>query len=164
MENDEDLNCCFERDNNWFRYRAAAIIIEDDCVLVAGNDFNAYYYSVGGAVHLGETAEEAVLREVLEETGIAYEIDRLLVIHENLFEGKDGVIEGKHCHEIAFYFLMKSKGNKNLNTNSTCIYGKEDMTWIPIKDLHNHFVYPTFLQEVLSDIPQTVKHIVLREQ
>lgn len=34
---------------------------------------------------MGETAEDAVVREVYEETGVRYEIDRLAVIHENFF-------------------------------------------------------------------------------
>lgn len=34
---------------------------------------------------MGETAEDAVKREVLEETGVAYEADRLAFIHENFF-------------------------------------------------------------------------------
>ena len=34
-----EFNCGFIKDNKWFRYRAAAIIIEDDCVLFAGNEF-----------------------------------------------------------------------------------------------------------------------------
>lgn len=54
-----------------FRYRAAAIIVEDNCVLFAGNEVDDYFYSVGGAVHMGETAEEAVKREVLEGTGVS---------------------------------------------------------------------------------------------
>ena len=34
---------------------------------------------------MGETTEDAVKREVYEETGVAYEIDHLAVIHENFF-------------------------------------------------------------------------------
>lgn len=71
-------------------HRVAAIIIENDCVLMAGNETADYLYSVGGGVHLGETAEEAIVREVFEETGIEYEIDRLAFIHENIFSGESG--------------------------------------------------------------------------
>ena len=53
-------NCGFRDGNRWFRYRAAAIIVEDGYVLFAGNENEDYFYSVGGAVHMGETAEEAV--------------------------------------------------------------------------------------------------------
>lgn len=41
---------------------------------------------------MGETAEDAVLREVFEETGVHY--------------------------EISFYFLMKSRGTQELHSNS----------------------------------------------
>lgn len=30
-------DCGFTKENNWFRYRAGAIIIENDCVLFVGN-------------------------------------------------------------------------------------------------------------------------------
>lgn len=76
-------DCDFTKENNRFRYRAAAIIIEDGCVLFAGNEKEDYFYSVGGGVHIGETAEEAVKREVFEETGVTYETERLAFIHEN---------------------------------------------------------------------------------
>ena len=38
---------------------------------------------------MGETAEEAVRREVLEETGLPYEIDRLAFVHENFLRGRE---------------------------------------------------------------------------
>ena len=61
------FDCGFTKENNWFRYRAAAIIVENDCVLLATNDKVDYYYSVGGGVQMGEKAEDAVAREVFEE-------------------------------------------------------------------------------------------------
>jgi len=51
-----EYDCGFTNDNKWFRYRAAAIIVENGCVLFAGNEKDDYYYSIGGAVHMGETA------------------------------------------------------------------------------------------------------------
>ena len=109
---EKELDCCFTEGNKWFRYRAAAIIVENDCVLLAGNSDVDYYYSVGGGVHMGETAENAVLREVFEETGIHYEIDRLAVIHENFFNENIDALKGLDCHEISFYYLMKPRNSQ----------------------------------------------------
>ena len=156
------IDCGFTKENNWFRYRAAAIIIEDDCVLMASNDVSRYYYSVGGGVHLGETAEESVVREVLEETGVNYEIDRLAFIHENFFDG-NGITTGLKCHEVAFYFLMKPVGSQSLNSNSLCAEGREYMNWLPIKELKTHTVYPSFFAEKLINMPPHVEHIVTKD-
>lgn len=150
--------------NKWFRYRAAAIIVEDDCVLFAGNEVDDYYYSIGGGVHLGETSEEAVKREVFEETGVSYEIDHLAVIHENFFIGSSD-LEGVDCHEIAFYYMMKPKGNKNLKSQSLTMGGvKESMRWIAINDLDKYNAYPSFMKEYLRSKHSGVEHIITDER
>lgn len=155
-------DCGFTKGNNWFRYRAAAIIIENNHVLFAGNERENYYYSVGGGVHMGESAEDAVRREVFEETGIHYEIDRLAFIHENFFLG-DGSLEGKKCHEIAFYFLMKSRGTQELKSNSYTQGVKENMYWIPISELGRHRAYPSFLKDKIGNMKNELEHIVTNE-
>lgn len=158
MEND----CFFTTDSDWFRYRAAAIIIEDGCVLLASNESADYYYSVGGGVHLGETSYDAVKREVLEETGVNYEVDRLRFVHENFFMGNCSA-EGKKCHEICFYYLMKPRGTQKLNSNSFCNEGKELMNWIKIDELKNYKAYPSFFADELFSLSDDVKHIVTKE-
>ncbi len=156
-------DCSFNKENNRFRYRAAAIIIEDECVLFAGNSLEDYYYSIGGGVFMGETAEDAVKREVYEETGVNYEVERLAVIHENFFYGKGGSLDGLHCHEIEFYYLMKPRGTKELNSNSYVFGVKEEMHWIPIKDLDKYKAFPSFLKEYLSKPHDEIVHIVTHE-
>ena len=51
----KNCDCGFVKENNWFRYRACAIIIEEGCVLFAGNANDDYLYSIGGGVHMGES-------------------------------------------------------------------------------------------------------------
>lgn len=157
-------DCGFTKESNWFRYRAAAIIVENDCVLFACNEKDDYFYSIGGGVHMGETAEEAVLREVYEETGVHYEIDRLAVIHENFFHENGGTLKGLNCHEVSFYFLMKPRGTKELHSNSMTQGVKEELCWIPICDLENYKAFPTFLKEYLSKEHVGIEHIVTDER
>jgi ADP-ribose pyrophosphatase YjhB (NUDIX family) len=157
------MDCGFKKENGWFRYRAAAIIVENGCVLFAKNELDNYYYSIGGGVNLGEKAEDAVKREVLEETGIEYEVERLAFIHENFFDGT-GTLDGLKCHEIAFYFFMKPRGTQELNSNSYDTQGvREYMHWLPIEKLKDYVAYPSFFQEKLLGVCDSVEHIVTYE-
>lgn len=145
----KEYDCCFTRDQYYFRYRAAAIIIEDGAVLMAGNDIDDYYYSIGGGVHLGETSEQAVIREVFEETGVLYEVDHLAFVNECLFYG-EGSLEGKECHGVEFYYLMKPRGTRELCGNNAGVGlmgGKEYTCWLPLAKLDEYKVFPTFFRE-----------------
>ena len=160
-----NYDCGFTKENNWFRYRAAAIIVEDNCVLLVGNDKEDYFYSVGGGVHMNEKAEEAVVREVFEETGVIYEIDRLAIIHENFWKGNGAYDKGLNCHEIALYFLMKPRGTKELHSNSyTRFKDKETMHCIPIDDLDKFRYFPSFLKDYLCMSHSEIVHIVTDER
>ena len=157
---------CFQTDDDRrFRLRAAAIIIENGCVLFATNDVEKYYYSIGGAIELGETAEQAVLREVFEETGVHYEIDRLAYIEENFFKRDDGAMKGLDCHEISFYFLMKSRGTQEIDSHSMTLNGtiEEKMCWLPIDQLDKVEAYPMFLREKLKDLKSYPEHVITKK-
>lgn len=158
------FDCGFTKEHHWFRYRAAAIIVEDGCVLFAGNEREDYYYSIGGGVHMGETAEDAVVREVFEETGVHYEIDRLAVIHENFFNESGGALQGLDCHEICLYFLMKPRGTKMLHSDSYTFGVREEMHWLPVDRLDDYHAYPSFMKDCLSQEHSGIEHIVTDER
>ncbi|MBO4845762.1 MAG: NUDIX domain-containing protein [Lachnospiraceae bacterium] len=157
-------DCGFTKDNKWFRYRSAAIIVEDGYVLFAGNEKDDYYYSIGGAVHMGESAHDAVIREVYEETGIRYEIDHLAVIHENFFNENMGALKDMDCHEIAFYYVMKPRGTRELKSDSYTQGVKENMHWIRIDELDKYKAFPTFMKEFLLSQHTGIEHIVTDER
>ena len=132
-------DCCFTYDDNWFRYRAVAIIIEGTEILLATNNY--YLYSIGGAVQMNETAEDAVVREVFEESGLKYEIDKFVGVHENFF--RDKKIGDYNCHELALYFLMKPQGKQDP-------LGDRESVWIPISELKNYKKHIDFIDAYLS--------------
>ena len=61
-----------------FSLRSAALIIRDNCLLVARNDKYDCYYTVGGGIWENEPSDKAVVRELYEETGCHFEVDRLI--------------------------------------------------------------------------------------
>ncbi len=161
----DEKDCSFTRGNKWFRYRVGAIIVEDGCVLLARDSVSDYYYSVGGGVHHGETSREAIEREVFEETGVHYEADRLAVIHENFFGHDEFTLKGLDCHELAFYYIMKPRGTRDLPEHkSVSSGGEEHAVFVPIDRLGEIKMFPTFFREWLGKFPDHVIHIVTDEK
>ena len=105
-------------DEGLINLRVGAIILKNGKFLMVGNERSDYLYSVGGRIKFGETAEEAVVREVYEETGVRMEIDRLGFIHENYFYGDAPTNLGKLIYEISFFFYMKVPKDFELISNS----------------------------------------------
>ena len=62
--------------------RSGAVLVRDGRQLLLESDGFPYLYSVGGRIRFGESAEEAVVREVLEETGASLRVERLFCVHE----------------------------------------------------------------------------------
>jgi len=61
----------------------------------------------GGALDLGESAEEAVIREVREETGLSVEVDSLIGVYTKYF----GVYSnGDEAQTILFFFRCSVVG------------------------------------------------------
>ena len=108
-------------------------------------------------------AEEAVVREVLEETGVKMEIDRLGFIHENYFYGDAPTNLGKQIYEISFFFYMKTLDEftpiSDSFTEGNC---EEYLRWVSLDE--DIKMYPTFFKTELKNPVDTVKHFVSDER
>jgi 8-oxo-dGTP diphosphatase len=66
---------------------AGIVVREDDRVLVIRRDDNDQWEAPGGVLELGESFENGVRREVLEETGLKITVERLTGVYKNLTHG-----------------------------------------------------------------------------
>lgn len=147
-------DCCFCVDKDWFRYRVGAIIISEGHALFSYGEDAKHFYSVGGGVHVGEHSEEAILREVFEETGEHFEIERPLCLVENFFYG-NATLESLNCHTIEYYYLMKPKEKKAYDVHSVTTAGEnEKMCWLPIDKLDEYDIRPILLKELAKNPPE----------
>lgn len=155
MSRDMTVQC----DNGLINIRVGAIILKDGKLLMVGNRRSDYLYSVGGRIKFGETAEQAVVREVFEETGVKMKIDRLGFVHENYFFGDAPSNSGKLIYEISFFFYMKVPNNFVPKCDSfTEDDSKEYLKWISLNDEKK--IYPDFFKTELQSPQNYVRHFV----
>ncbi len=154
---------CVVCDDGFLNIRAGAIIIKDGKLLMVGNNRDNYLYSVGGRLKFGETAEEAVVREVFEETGVKMEIDRLGFVHENYFYGDAPSNLNKLIYEISFFFYMKVPDTfAPVCESFTEGNSKEHLKWISLDE--DIKIYPEFFRTELKTPTNTVKHFINDER
>lgn len=151
-------------DRTRFKVRASAFIIEDGEILMNKNEFDPMYYTVGGKIEVGESSEEAVIREAFEETGIHYEIDRLLFTQELFYPSKFKDDRFEQCHEFMYHYLMKETGVKTFHNESrTHDNLLETQEWIPLEEVKNIYTYPRMLDIDFLNLPQTPQHLITHE-
>ena len=154
---------CVPCDNGIINIRVGAIIIKDNKLLMVGNENSNYLYSVGGRIKFGETAKEAVIREVEEETGIKMEVDRLGFVHENYFIGDNQSRLGKTIYEISFFFYMKVPAEFSpVSESFTEDDSKEFLKWVSLDD--DIKIYPDFFKTELATPNNYVKHFVTNDR
>ncbi len=159
------VDCSFTHEDNWFRFRTGALIVAEGQALFMYSDTAQHYYSLGGAVQLGETIEDAVRREVQEETGIDFQIDRLLCLIQNFFQGTYGSIDGKICHTLEFIFLMKAPEQMLFDAHSVNMDGdQEGLVWLPLDELDQYDIRPTTLISLVRQPPETFTVLVNDER
>ena len=153
---------CVVCDDGILNIRAGAIIMKNGKLLMVGNDRN-YLYSVGGRLKFGETAAEAVVREVFEETGVKMEIDRLGFVHENYFYGDAPSNQNKLIYEISFFFYMKVPDTfAPVSDSFTEGNSKERLVWVALdEDIQ---IYPEFFKTELKNSSDTVKYFTTDER
>ena len=126
---------CVPCGEGFVNIRVGAIIEKDGKLLMVGNEDVDYVYSVGGRIQFGETAQQAVVREVWEETGVTMEVDRLAVMEENYFYADTPSKMGKLIYEIGYYFYMKVPADFTpVCQSSTMDDQKEFLRWVSAED------------------------------
>ncbi|MCR5664602.1 MAG: NUDIX domain-containing protein [Oscillospiraceae bacterium] len=161
MTQEKDL--CLPVGDGFVNVRVGAIIEKDGKLLLVCNDKGRWCYTVGGRIRLGETAEEAVRREVLEETGSCLEVERLGFFHENFFLDDSPARRGKLIHEYDFYFYMKTPADFEPRCDGVAAEGRgEHLEWVSTDT--ERTLYPDFFRTELAKPVPFVRHIVTDER
>lgn len=154
----------FDTPHGQFNYRVAAVILRGDEVLLQVIGDQPYWCLPGGRVDFGESAEEAVRREMMEELGLEPCIERPLWVVENLYEQ-----DGARYHEASLYYLVTlPAGCAEVEAADPWTTVELDGTpllnrWHPIDSLESVNLVPSFLRTGLREIPDVLQYILHRD-
>ena len=150
------MDISFTSGNEKFNYRVCAMMIADGKILAMRDERSPYYYLPGGRVKMGETAENAVIREVGEELSIAPGIDRPLWLNQAFFTED---VDHLRYHELCIYFLMDISNTDLLSRGEKFTVKEGQRThvfeWLEFNRLKDEYFYPLFLKTEIFHLPET---------
>ena len=116
------------------------LLVKHQQVLLVGNDFGdgqLRWGLPGGNLEHGEAAEQAVVREVLEETGLHVRVRRLRYITEHV---------GTRNYWLTFTYEVESVDGDDLTGDKDPDGIIKAVRWVPLVELPDLMPAPWFLQ------------------
>ncbi len=136
--------------------RSGIIIIKDNKILLHKNDNKDNYCLPGGGVHFLESSEEAIIREIKEETGLDVKVDKCVSTIENMFEN-----QGIKFHEI--YFIYRGSFIDDIDTSKVIenIEGKPiKYGFVDLDKIDEYKILPVVTHDIIKN---NTSHIINRE-
>ena len=136
--------------NQKLNIRACAIIIHDNKLLVHNNVNESHVALVGGRVKIGESSEQTLKREIMEEMGKEIEILEYVSTIENFFEADD-----MPYHEIMFVYRVDFKNEEDKKIIETIhnVEGEDELRydWIDLDKIDEYPLKPDILKDLLRN-------------
>lgn len=144
----------FETDGMDMRKRNSckAIVVRDGHVLLTVNrdDMGDFYLLPGGGQKFGETLTEALMREVLEETGWLVRPKRLVLVRDYIGANHEFRQYETDVHQTELFFLASPlrKEDRELVPDPW----QTGVEWVAPEDLAGRRIYPSALDGILPEI------------
>ncbi len=147
-----------------FQMRIAGLGFRDGHVLVHRAVHETFWTFPGGRAEVGETSEETLKREMVEELGVEVKVGRLLWAVENFFRYED-----RDWHELGFYYLMELPESFPFHSTDIVhrIVDTHELEFKWVKATRDSLkaldIPPYFIADEIEDLPMSPKHVVWRD-
>ncbi|MDJ1476159.1 NUDIX domain-containing protein [Bacillus sp. LS15-K4] len=138
------------------RLRAEVMILNEDHskVLVQCDENESFYRFPGGSIEFGETAKEAIIRELMEEYDLKIDVQELAVVNEHIFEWKNE--KGHHCTLIHRGTVQERITNEIRHKE----YEDIILIWKSINELMEKPTYPEGIINYLEEDNCNIIHFI----
>nr|WP_255723614.1 NUDIX domain-containing protein [Sporosarcina sp. ACRSL] len=135
--------------------RAEGIIVTKDKteVLVQCDVDESFYRLPGGSIEFGETAVDAIKRELIEEYDLSLDIGKLACVSESIIQ-----YDGKKRHDCTLIHWC-SIDEKNKKTYVHKENSKIKLIWRTISQLRERPFYPEGILHIIVSENNNIKHI-----
>jgi len=128
------------------RPAVSAIILDGGTILLVkrGHEPNLGLWSLpGGGIELGEAASEALVREVLEETGLTVEPADIVGVRD---------VIGREDGEVTFHYVIICFSARVISGSLAAGSDAAEVRWVPLADLPSYPLTVGLLDWLLSRI------------
>ncbi|KKX30397.1 NUDIX hydrolase [Rhizobium sp. LC145] len=147
-----------------FQMRVAGLGFREGHVLVHRAVHEPFWTFPGGRAEIGETSEETLRREMIEELGVEVGVGRLLWVVENFFQ-----YEERDWHELGFYYHMDVPAHFPFRPHEIVHRVQDEheleFKWVPatVASLRALDIPPYFIAEEIESLPPSPRHLVWRD-
>ncbi len=107
-----------------WRISAYAVVVKLGELLLAKSIHEKFYDVIGGGIEIGESIEEGLKREALEEAGADVNIGPIMHVNEDWFYHKNG----RFYHAVQLYYLAELVGDLAQPSDPQI----ESVVWAPL--------------------------------
>ncbi len=101
---------------------ARALVIDNDKILLVEHTYMQGWCTIGGGIEKGETPQQAILRELLEEVGIVAKSVKLFSVYHSQAEKRDDY--------VVFYICTDFIEKNNISVSEI-----REKKWFKLKEL-----------------------------
>ena len=149
--------------NKQIRSANKAVIIHDGRLLVLRKEdkHGTFYILPGGGQEHGETAEEGLIRECIEEVSVKVIPGKLLFVRDYISENHgipEDIAQDLHQVELMFHCsIAEGEPANGAHTDD----GQLSVDWIDIKNIDELRLYPAAIKQYLGKVEDITHTIYL---